>query len=458
MMRRTTTAILATTGVLALAFMPQASAQDPALGGYGAGAQATAMQLSILDQFEAAFSVTGATVAGEPAKAAANGAAALITGASEEMTTAATPGDPASAQSCLVDEAIPAPLDLAALEIACVDMTTDGAPSGASASDELGLVLTSPEAAAQLLDALAPALDQVLAGLEPVLTELDAEQNVADVVDLVLTNVAGGSTFAEVTVGSAHSQASKVAGSSGVESVTVALLPDLTVGETGIGPLAEITIGTASAQAAYDAASGSVVTAGEAAVIDIDLAGLEALVDALGQQIKGIIDGLLPAELSDPLIGSVLDPVLDGVGTIVEALDTEIEAGFNTTVDQLACTGDNPLAPVLCFVAGGVNELDAEEAKALGYDFGPTTKGIEAQVLDLALLSAAGEQPLLGLRIGGASAAAAAVPAAPVAPSTPEETSRTLPETGAESGLPVALALLAVAALGGTLVRRSRTA
>lgn len=461
MMRRIA-AILATTGVLAVGFLPSASAQDPTPSAYGAGAQATAMQLSLAGQFEAAFSVTGASVAGEPATAKANGAAALITGVSEDLTTAQTPGNPATAEDCVIDEELPTPINLAGLALACVKMATDGAPSGTSASEELGLSITAPDGLDTVVDqALTPVLEQVLAGLDPVLAELGLTPTVTTLVDTVLANVRGGSTLAELSVAPTSSNAAKVSGRGEARGVVVSLLPDLQLlsGEVfvPVGPLATITLGDAFAQAVFDAATGEVVTDGKAALISVDLAGLQALVDALVVQVEGILEALLPATVTEPLIGTILAPVVEGVQTLIQALDTEIEANVNVTVDQLGCTDENPLAPLICFVAGGVRQLDAEAAKALGYDYGPTTKGIQAQVLDLALLSALGENPLLALSIGGASAAAASVPVSLQRSDPPVTPAQSLPRTGTDAQLPVALGLLAVAGLGAAALRRART-
>lgn len=413
-MLRRTTAILATTGALALGFVPQAGAQDPGAPTYGAGAQATALQISLLDQFQAAFSVTGAAVTGEPAKAAANGAAALITGASEDLTSAATPGTTPTAQSCVADEALPPPINLAGIELACVDMTTDAGPTGHSVSKELGLTVTSADAVQQVTDALAPVLDQILAGLQPVLTQIDPTATVAALVDDVLANLDGGTTLATIQLAPSSSDASKITGRGEAKGVgPITLLPDLTLDGADLPDLAVLTVGDAFAQATYDAATGQVVTDGKAAFLTVDLAGLQALVDALVADVQTLIEALpIPPEVTGAVSGSILGPVLDGVTTLVSALDTQIEANVNVVVDQLACGDANPLTPVLCFTAGGVRQLDAAAAKALGYDFGPTTKGIQAQVLGLALLSAAGDSPVLGLRVGGASAAAASAPAA----------------------------------------------
>src|SRR5690606_32651930 len=80
--------------------------------------------------------------------------------------------------------------------------------------------------------------------------------------------------------------------------------------------------------------------------------------------------------------------------------------------------------------------------------------------LDLAVLSALGEDPLLGLEVGGATAAAAAVPAVPATPNqpttAPPEQERSMPRTGGEAALPLTLALLAVGAAGAVLIRRTR--
>lgn len=434
---------MATTGLVALGAMAPASAQDPAqLSSYGAGAQATALQLSITDQ-SLAFSVTGAAVAGQPAEAAANGAAFLLAG--DELTTAATPGGPATAEDCALDEELPAPINLAGLELACVQMATDAAPSGSSESAEIVLEVIDAEAVVTIVDtALRPALLELLAGLEPLLTALDPvldAPTLDEVVTTLLDQLSSGDTLARITVAPTSSDASAVQGAGASNGVVVELVPTL--------DFITAIVGSSTAEATADPATGEVVTTGDAAYIDVDLAGLEALLGTLVNNLGGA--------LGEPIAGAI-GPALTA---LVDAVETQIPDAFNQTVDQLACGEDNPLTPLLCFTAGGVNELDAEAAAALGYDFGPTTRGIQAEVLDLAVLSAAGPAPLLGLRVGGASAAAAAVPAQPLpndpAPEVPRGDAP-LPRTGGEAALPLALGLLAVAAVGGTLLRRTRSA
>jgi LPXTG-motif cell wall-anchored protein len=122
-------------------------------------------------------------------------------------------------------------------------------------------------------------------------------------------------------------------------------------------------------------------------------------------------------------------------------------------VEELACP-DSPLAALLCFSAGGVNELDAAGLEGYGFTYGEGTRGIEAEILGLSVLDG-----VLELGIGQAAAGAnGVVAAAPPVPTTaPPATDAPLPRTGVEDATPLALALGAAAALGLTIVRRTRT-
>ena len=78
-MLKRTTAILATGAVAAIALMPSAHALDnPTLDPYGAGAYATALELTLLGQ-DLAVSTSSAAITSTP-EAKADGAALLLAG------------------------------------------------------------------------------------------------------------------------------------------------------------------------------------------------------------------------------------------------------------------------------------------------------------------------------------------------------------------------------------------
>lgn len=441
-------AILSCAALLTMLASPAAQAQDPELESFGAGASATALFLSLLDQ-ELTFSSTSAAVGSTP-EAAADGQAAVTPlfsspGAPVESTGALVEGE-----DCVLDENLPAPIDLAGLAIACVRTSAevaDGSPEGTSTSDEIELEVISAELVGELSDTLLrPLLEQLLAGLEPLLAQLGQVGPSLDlVIDLLLADLEDGGALATVTVAPTSSTASEVASLATAQGADIELLPGLI---PGAGPLATVTVGDSFASATYNPETGDVETDGQAAFLSVDLTGLELVLNALIGQVGAVIIDQLPAPLDE-----VLQGIVDQIVALVTDLDTQVEELVNVTVDQLACP-DSPLAALLCFTAGSVNQLDQAGLESYGFDaFGADTSGVESTILGLSVLDGTIE-----LGIGQTAAGANAVAAEPVTPSSPETpVQRGLPTTGADDMMPLALALFAAATIGLTLVRRTRS-
>ena len=453
-------AVLTCATVLALVVAPTAGAQDPDLKSYGAGASATALVLELLGQ-SATFSATSAAVGSKP-QAAANGQAAVVPplfstpGAPVQSTGALVEGE-----DCVLNEELPPPLNLLGLEIACVRTAaavSGGSPEASSISGEIEIDIISAELLAQVTDdLLRPLLTQLLDDvIGPILTQIGAIPGVGvlvpsldRLVTLVLADLSDGGSVARVTVAPTSSLADKVNGLAGSQGAVVEVLPGLLPGIT----LAEVTVGDSSASASYDEDTGEIVTDGEAAFLQVDLAGLEIILGAL---LTSVGDALA-VELAD-VVGAEIAALAAGLITTLEdlilGLDDEVEDLVNQTVDQLACP-DSPLAAVLCFEAGTVHELDAAGLEAYGFDaFGAGTKGIESTLLGLNVLDGT-----LELGIGQTAAGANAVPATPSTPNTPDAPTpdTNLPRTGGNPSVPLAMALFAAATVGISIVRRTRT-
>lgn len=444
-------AILAVGAVTALFVVPPAAAQEADYESYGAGASAAALFISLADQ-ELTFSGTSAAVGmtDEGTIAAADGQAVTTPLFSTPGAPVESSGAVVTGQDCVVSEDLPAPIDLAGLDIACVNTSAgvvDGSPEGSSTSDEIVLEVLDSELVDQLAaDLLTPLLEQLLAGLDPLLDALLLDETVAGVVDLLLADLQNSGTVATIEVAPTSSLATDVSALATSQGVTVELLPDLL---PGVGPLATIVVGDAFASAVVEPGTDEVTLDGKAAYLSVDLTGLEVVLSALIGQVDEALLAQLPPEL-----GEVLGPIFDQVLALLTGLDTQIEELVNVTVDQLACTPDNPLAALLCFTAGGVNELDAAGLEGYGFTYGDGTRGIEAEILGLSVLDGTIE-----LGIGQAAAGANAVLAQdiPRQEPPPAEPQAPLPRTGIDSGTPVALALFAAAAAGLAVVRRTRT-
>ena len=124
-MLKRTLAILATGAVGALALAPSAGAiANPKLDPYGAGAYASALEITLLGQ-DLAVSNTSAAITSTP-EAKADGSALLLAGNPiPGATPAAAPGGPATNKSCAVDidlgELTGGAIYLADADLACVE-------------------------------------------------------------------------------------------------------------------------------------------------------------------------------------------------------------------------------------------------------------------------------------------------------------------------------------------------
>ena len=466
---RRTAAILATTGVLALGFLPQAGAQAPQVS-YSAGSSATALEIALAGN-ALAVSHTQAGVTSAPVPTArANGAALLLAGTP-------VPGDApveATAGEDNTDSTSACPIDLTpvtdalagsglTLDIACTTTNAkvvDGAPSGRAESGEVLLRLQGLSEGA--LGQLQPVLEQILTPLLPTGSDIveqicasplgalcdgadenlgiDIEALVNEVLDDVAQITNGEFTLVEVAVAPTLSTASAsgtgVVAEAGSGAVTIKLFPGLAstieelTGLVGGAPgedegLLTLQIAQATAKVQRDAVTGEVAP------------------DASAAQ-------LLSANVTDNLgiLSELLEVEVPGL------LDSLAEAGA-----ALSCA-DGALADLICIDLGAVNELDAAELSARGYEFGEGTVGREATAASVQVLPILAEQaggPLLSLALAEANAAANAAPASPLpAPSPQDPTPQSLPRTGAESALPVGLGLLAVAGIGVAVLRRTR--
>ncbi len=447
-MLKRSVAILASTAVLALLVAPSAQAKDPELKSYGAGASATALFLSLLDQ-DLTFSGTSAAVGSTP-EAKANGQAVTTPLFSTPGAPVESEGALVSGEDCVLDEDLPSPINLAGLEISCVRTSAevaDDSPTGTSTSDEVVLDIISADLVGQVTDdVLRPLLEQLLAGLEPLLAMLgDLGPSLDLIIDLLLNDLSDGGALASITVAPTSSTATDVSSVATAQGVDVDLLPGLI---PGAASLARVTVGDSFASAVYDPASDETTIDGKAAFLSVDLTGLEAILTGL---IGGVGDAIV-GQLPDPL-PDLLEPIIASILELIAGLDEDIEDLVNVTIDQLACP-DSPLAAILCFSAGGVNELDAAGLDSFGFTYGEGTRGVEAEILALDVLDGT-----LQLGVGQAAAGANAIPApaTPPTPPTPDDPDVPLPRTGGTPSLPIALALFAAAVSAMAIVRRTRT-
>jgi hypothetical protein len=422
MLRRTIGIGAAAAAVTIAGIVPAGAQTSPGgLASYAAGAKATALDLTVFGQ-----SLTvSETTAGidSTAKAVADGHALLTPAFSSPGAAVTSTGSPVTGQDCQEID-LPSPINLAALDIVCVDTSaavTGGNPLGSSLSKEIvievkagDLVATTP--LADVVGQIQTGLGSLFDALVPVTQPLEEQTQIQldDIVNGLLDEVQAGDVLARITVAptSSISQfATGVSAAAKSNGVVVELLPNLPG-----GALAVATVGESTASVVRDATTGAPTLAGSAAVLNVTypnglLGGLGVLTDALGQAV-------------------------------------------NVTVDQLACGDANPLSDVICFTLGGTKDLDQASAKALGLDFGPNTVGRESSVLSLNLLSAAPEGGIV-LNVGHTAAASGSTLPAPL-PGGPLE-DLPLPRTGGDTAMPLTLALLAVGAVGAGLLRRTRT-
>lgn len=445
------TAVAAIGAVLAVQSGATAGAADqPKLTSYGAGAYATALEITLLGQ-DLAVSTTSAAINSNP-QAKADGAALLLAGTPVPgAAPAAAPGGPASNEVCAVeldlDELTANAIDLLGLDLACVETAatiTDGFPDARSTSGELVIRITAPAGdvlgpiVQPLLEGIESGTDPLIEGLEALLGPIeDATQiDVADVVEQLLTGLQGDETrfvVAEIAVAPSASVTSAtdvggVLAQAGANGATISVLPGIAnaLAPLALGidllnePLATIKVGAATAKVVRDPITGAPTLDSSAAqLLDIELNNVLGVLEDLTGAVEGVLDAL--------------------------------------SVDVLNCEDANPLADILCIELGRVNDLDAEELAARNLDFGPGTVGREASAATVRLLPILADSlggDALALRLGTATAAANAVPF-----QTPEVTTTTMPRTGSESATSMSLALLLLAAAGGTgaLIRRTRT-
>lgn len=451
---RRTVGILATAAAISLAVVAPARAQTPQ-DTTAAAATATALQITLLGQ-QIGVSQTQAAVgqdaSGAPV-AASDGAALLLAGTPVPgAAPSSQPGGLASNEVCPLEldlnEATGGALSGLQLEVACLRTSaSNGDPFGArSESGEVVLRVLAPGGTI-LEPILAPVLagvedvtDPLVIALEPLLGAVqDVTQiDVANVLDQLITDL-GNDLFvlAEVvvapTVSKADATIDGVSAEAGSNAVTINILPGIAstidaltnlidAPDTESGPLLQVKLGAANSRAVKKLDGTTDVSAGAAQLLSITAA------DSLG-----ILQGL--------------------TGQLTDVLDL-------LAIDQLNCEG-GALADILCIELGRVNELDQDELTARNMNFGPNTVGIESAAANIRVLPIAAEAlggDVLGLSLASTTAAANAVDVARVAPPAPDvPAAAPLPRTGAESALPLTLALLAVGAAGVAMVRRART-
>jgi hypothetical protein len=452
-MLKRTTAVLAIGAVsaLSMAASSPAGAADPKLSSYGAGSYATALEVGLLGQ-DLAVSTTSAAINSNP-QAKADGAALLLAGNPiPGAAPAAAPGGPATNHVCAANinlkDLTGGAIDLANVDLACVDTSAknvDGFPSASSATGELVIRVVAP-AGDVLAPILAPVLDAVQQVTDPLLLALqpitgiiqDATQiDVPAILDQVLDTVDARNlnvVVAEIAVAPSGSvaEASDAAGvlaQAGANGATIRVLPgiaqtllDLGLNVTGSqASLATIKLGTANAKVVRDPITG------------------KADVDSSAAQ-------LLSIKTADTL--GILQDLTGAVTDVLDAL----------SINVLGCDAGNPLADILCIELGHVNDLDHAELVARNLDFGDGTVGREASAATVRVLPILADSlggDAVTLRLGTATAAANATPF--VAPPPTVAPVRKMPKTGGTDLAPFAFVLLAAAGATGALVRRSRT-
>lgn len=420
MMRRTI-AVGATAAAISIAAILPAGAQ-PSPGGlqsYAAGSRATAVDLKVFGQ-QLTVADTSAGILGEvgSAKAVATGKALLTPGFESAGAPVSSDGVKSASDCQKID--LPSPINLVSLDVVCVDTSavlSGGNPISSATSKEIVIELRAGDIIATT--PLADVVGQVQAGLGGLFDALvpvtqpiaDATKiQLTDIVDGLLSEVKAGDLLARITVAPTSSTGAfgtGVTANALSNGVVVELLPNLPG-----GALAVATVGTSTAGVVRDAVTGAATVTGSAAVLNV----------------------------------TYPNGLLGGLGVLTDALGSAI----NVTSEQLACGAGNPLSQVICFTLGSSHDLDAAQAKALGFDYGPNTVGRESSVLGLTLLAAAPEGGIV-LNVGHTVAASGSA-----LPELPRK-GGDLPRTGGETAWPLTMALLAVGAGAATLLRRTRT-
>ena len=452
-MFKRTIAVLAIGAIAALALAPSAGAiADPKLDPYGAGAFASALELTLLGQ-DLAVSNTSAAITSTP-EAKADGSALLLAGNPlPGAAPSAAPDGPATNKSCAADinlaQLTGGAISLADAGLACVET---GAKANAtiteatSASGELIINVTSPagDVLGQILNPLkepvGSAVNQLLDGLGPILAPIkDATQIDLDTVinNLVTKLLAVDPTvvIAQIAVAPTASvaratNAEGVLAQAGASGATIYILPDLLkslldlglgLDIPSVGPLATIKVGASHAAVQRDPITGAAKPdASTAKLLDIQLA---------------------------PSLG-ILSQI---TGQLTSALEQ-----LSSATGALGCNPNNPLADIVCIDLGVVRELSTKELQDRNLDFGPGTVGREATAATIRVLPILADQlggDLLAVRLGNSTAAANATPKVtpPVVPQIAK-----LPKTGGMPSLPIAFVLFLGAGAAVALVRRSR--
>jgi hypothetical protein len=450
-MLKRTIAILATGAVGALALAPSAGAvENPKLEPVGAGAFASALEVTLLGQ-DLAVSNTSAAITSRP-EAKADGSALLLAGNPlPGNAPASAPDGKGDNKSCALDlnlaQLTGGAISLADAGLACINTTAKTQPTiteATSASGELVINVTAPagDVLSPILEPLADpvqgAVDQVLGLLQPILkplqdgTGIDLQGTVDDLLGSLLS-IDPNIVIAQIAVAPSssvarHTNAEGVLAQAGSSGATITVLPDLLqslldigLNIPAVGPLATIKVGASTAKVTRNPDTGAPDTSGSAAnILDIKLA---------------------------PSLG-ILSQITGAVSNVLQQLSSATGA--------LGCNANNPLAGIVCIDLGTVRELSTKEMQDHNLWFGDGTVGREASAATVRVLSIASDSlggDVLGIRLGSADAAANAVPKTVTTTPPPIK----LPKTGGTPSLPVALILMLGAGGLAAIVRRTRT-
>jgi hypothetical protein len=457
-------AILATGAVAALALAPSAGAiENPKLDPYGAGAFASALEITLLGQ-DLAVSNTSAAITSTP-EAKADGSALLLAGSPiPGAAPAAAPGGPATNQSCAIDldlgELTGGAIDLADAHLACVNTSAVADKDRTQATSQSGEVIinvTAPAGAvlAPILEPLGDAvsnqvLDPLLDALKPLLdgvtdaTQINLDQILRDLVDDVFS-IDPNIVIAQVAVAPTHSIASAtnaegVIAEGSSSAATIRILPDL------LQTLSNLLLPGTNIPALII----------PDAQVDDALATIK-----VGNSVASVkrdpITGAADASASVAKILDVsLTPALGIVNGLVENLTGAVQSLTTGLSNIIGCNDKNFLADIVCIDLGVVKELTPQEMLDRNLFFGEGTVGRESTALTLRVLPILEDAlggDALALRLGTSTAAANAKPVAPAPAPLPQK----LPKTGGGPSLPLAFLLMLGAGGASALVRRART-
>ena len=462
-MLKRTLAILATGAVGALALAPSAGAiANPKLDPYGAGAYASALEITLLGQ-DIAVSNTSAAITSTP-EAKADGSALLIAGNPiPGATPAAAPGGPETNKSCAVDidlgEITGGAIDLADAHLACIStgaLANDERTQAASQSGEVIINVTAPAGSVltPILEPLGDAvsnqvLDPLLDGLAPLLdaindaTQIDLDTVLRDLVDTVVS-VDPDIVIAQIAVAPTHSLAAAtnaegVIAEAASSAATIRILPDL------LNTLSNLILPGTNLPALVI----------PDAQVDDALATIKvgnSTASVKRHPDTGVAD---PSASIARVLDVSLTPALGIVNGLVENVTGAVQQLTGALSNVIGCNVNNPLADLICIDLGVVKELSTQELQDRNLDFGAGTVGREATALTvrvLPILEDALGGDALALRLGTSTAAANATPKVATNVPLPQK----LPKTGGGPSLPLAFVLMLGAAGATALVRRAR--